>query len=1542
MYWYDAVSGGNIVASPTLNSVGSITYYAESVDSSLGCISSSRTSVTLTISNCDFVVAKTVNNNAPNEGDTIVYTITLTNNGIAEFTGISVDDVLPAGVTATGTNSASQGSYDGTTWTVGTINAGSNATLTIEVTVDAGTSGSTITNTVTNIILDQTDSNTSADDPSEDITVGNGADLVTGKTVDNGTPNEGDTIVYTLTLTNNGPNQATNLSITDLLPAGVTYVSDDGAGAYVSGTGLWTIGTLNNGATATLNITATVDAGTSGSTITNTITVVSADQTDSNTTADDPSEDITVGNGADLITGKTVDNGTPNEGDTIVYTLTLTNSGPNQATNLSITDQLPAGVTYVSDDGAGAYVSGTGLWTIGTLNNGATATLNITATVDVGTSGNTITNTITVVSADQTDSNTTADDPSEDIVVGNDADLVTGKTVNNGTPNEGDTIIYTLTLTNNGPAQATNLSITDQLPAGVTYVSDDGAGAYVSGTGLWTIGTLNNGATATLNITATVDVGTSGNTITNTITVVSADQTDSNTTADDPSEDIVVGNDADLVTGKTVDNGTPNEGDTIIYTLTLTNNGPAQATNLSITDLLPAGVTYVSDDGAGAYVSGTGLWTIGTLNNGATATLNITATVDVGTSGNTITNTITVVSADQTDSNTTADDPSEDIVVGNDADLVTGKTVNNGTPNEGDTIIYTLTLTNNGPAQATNLSITDLLPAGVTYVSDDGAGAYVSGTGLWTIGTLNNGATATLNITATVDVGTSGTTITNTITVVSADQTDSNTTADDPSEDIVVGNVADLVTGKTVNNGTPNEGDTIVYTLTLTNNGPAQATNLSITDLLPAGVTYVSDDGAGAYVSGTGLWTIGTLNNGATATLNITATVDVGTSGTTITNTITVVSADQTDSNTTADDPSEDIVVGNVADLVTGKTVNNGTPNEGDTIVYTLTLTNNGPAQATNLSITDLLPAGVTYVSDDGAGAYVSGTGLWTIGTLNNGATATLNITATVDVGTSGTTITNTITVVSADQTDSNTTADDPSEDIVVGNDADLVTGKTVNNGTPNEGDTIVYTLTLTNNGPAQATNLSITDLLPAGVTYVSDDGAGAYVSGTGLWTIGTLNNGATATLNITATVDVGTSGTTITNTITVVSADQTDSNTTADDPSEDIVVGNDADLVTGKTVNNGTPNEGDTIIYTLTLTNNGPAQATNLSITDQLPAGVTYVSDDGAGAYVSGTGLWTIGTLNNGATATLNITATVDVGTSGNTITNTITVVSADQTDSNTTADDPSEDIVVGNDADLVTGKTVNNGTPDEGDTIVYTLTLTNNGPAQATNLSITDQLPAGVTYVSDDGAGAYVSGTGLWTIGTLNNGATATLNITATVDVGTSGTTITNTITVVSADQTDSNTTADDPSEDIVVGNDADLVTGKTVDNNAPNEGDTIIYTLTLTNNGPAQATNLSITDLLPAGVTYVSDDGAGAYVSGTGLWTIGTLNNGATATLNITATVDAGTSGSTITNTITVVSADQTDSNTTADDPSEDITVGNGADLSYRQDGRQWHTK
>ncbi len=99
------------------------------------------------------------------------------------------------------------------------------------------------------------------------------SDLAVSKKVDNASPNVGDTLKYTITVTNNGPDAASNISVNDLLPLNVTYVSDDSNGAYVRGTGIWTITSLANGASATLNITVTVNALTAGSnsnTITNT------------------------------------------------------------------------------------------------------------------------------------------------------------------------------------------------------------------------------------------------------------------------------------------------------------------------------------------------------------------------------------------------------------------------------------------------------------------------------------------------------------------------------------------------------------------------------------------------------------------------------------------------------------------------------------------------------------------------------------------------------------------------------------------------------------------------------------------------------------------------------------------------------------------------------------------------------------------------------------------------------------------------------------------------------------------------------------------------------------------------------------------------------------------------------------------------------------------------------------------------------------------------------------------------------------------------
>ena len=365
----------------------------------------------------------------------------------------------------------------------------------------------------------------------------------------------------------------------------------------------------------------------------------------------------------------------------------------------------------------------------------------------MGQGGNTITNVTTAATGDQPDPSTAGDDLEEAVVVDNDANLVTVKTLASGdsTPEIGDTVVFQIEVANNGAAQATNVSLTDQLPAGLTYVSDTGAaGAYDPTTGLWTIGTINTGDTEIITISATVDADQAGMMITNVITAATGDQPDPSTVGDDLEEAIDVEEQANLITVKTLASGTstPAEGEVVTFDITVTNAGPNTATNVSLTDLLPPGLTATAGNGAitqGSYDPVSGLFTIGTLANGATATLTLEGTVDIGQGGQTITNVTTAAAGDQDDPSTVGDDLTESVGSLNDADLVTVKTLASGdaTPDEGDTVIFQILVTNNGAAQATNVSLTDTLPAGLTYVGDTTTqGTYDPATGLFDIGAL--------------------------------------------------------------------------------------------------------------------------------------------------------------------------------------------------------------------------------------------------------------------------------------------------------------------------------------------------------------------------------------------------------------------------------------------------------------------------------------------------------------------------------------------------------------------------------------------------------------------------------------------------------------------------------------------------------------------------------------------------------------------------------------------------------------------------------------
>jgi uncharacterized repeat protein (TIGR01451 family) len=226
------------------------------------------------------------------------------------------------------------------------------------------------------------------------------ADLAVLVTVNDSTPNVGNAVIFTVTVVNGGPATATNVSARDVIPAGLSLnFATASQGSYSSASGIWTIGTMNPSTLQTLQLNATVVAPTAQ---TDSAMIAAADQTDPNPSNNSASATETPQQ-ADLGVTQSVDNATPHAGDTVAFTVTLTDAGPDQATNATVHDSLPAGFAFISaTPSQGSYSSGTGVWTVGTVTTSTPETLTLQA---VYNGPGRLINTALVSHADQFDPN---------------------------------------------------------------------------------------------------------------------------------------------------------------------------------------------------------------------------------------------------------------------------------------------------------------------------------------------------------------------------------------------------------------------------------------------------------------------------------------------------------------------------------------------------------------------------------------------------------------------------------------------------------------------------------------------------------------------------------------------------------------------------------------------------------------------------------------------------------------------------------------------------------------------------------------------------------------------------------------------------------------------------------------------------------------------------------------------------------------------------------------------------------------------------------
>lgn len=318
----------------------------------------------------DLGVTVSVDDATPYEGDNIRLTIELENLG----GGLSTAQVkagLPSGLTYLG-STATHGTYGVGTgvWTDITVAAGDTATLILDAEVDSGTGGSSIVAgaTLTYTSVPDPNPNNDEDDVRIDVTPVSVlfTDIAVTKSVNDPAPFEGDTIRYTITAENTLGGDASGIGIRDVLPGELTFLSaTDTRGSYSAVSGMWSIPAMAGNSIDTLWIEASVDSGTVGRTVTNTASLSAVDGIDLNGLNNSDSASLTVVTPVDLAMDIGVDDPTPAEGDTILYVVTITNTGALDATAVDVSTPTPAGLTHVSaTTTSGTYNAFSGNWRI--------------------------------------------------------------------------------------------------------------------------------------------------------------------------------------------------------------------------------------------------------------------------------------------------------------------------------------------------------------------------------------------------------------------------------------------------------------------------------------------------------------------------------------------------------------------------------------------------------------------------------------------------------------------------------------------------------------------------------------------------------------------------------------------------------------------------------------------------------------------------------------------------------------------------------------------------------------------------------------------------------------------------------------------------------------------------------------------------------------------------------------------------------------------------------------------------------------------------
>ena len=1373
------------------------------------------------IDNSTLVINKTSNVDAINPGDLFNYTIVITAEGSSDSLGVILTDkldqsLLDAQNAVFYVNGNYVGKWNGS-YNIGTLKTGNSVTVTIEVKA-LNSANKDIFNKA--IVENEegfiNESNKTVHVNTVDLAINKTSDKVTYKYLDN--------VIYTIVVTNHGSDDSFNVTVRDMLPNTLRFIS--ASGNYDPVTGIWFIGHLAKGQSATLTITAqaifpgiiTNDANVTGSGY------------DVNLTNNHDNITITVPDCVILNVNKVAIGGVINitggiknvvAGEEVIYQVLVSNHGPSTAVNVVLTDNYQTKdltvVAYSLDNITWIpYTKGANI-NLGDMTSGSSILVYFKAMVNASTRG--IVHNVVNITTD-TDDVRGIFSAEEHVNVMANSTLKVDKTAEIKELNPGDTIHYIITVTAGGSSDSLNIVLKDMLDS--TLLDVNSATYAVDGVnkGVWT-GSLSLGKIATGN-SVTVDIwakvlSSADRDVFNLVNVTSDEHPEGNISNTTVHVRIV-----DLAVDKLVNNSVPKYLDMIEYTIVVVNNGPDKSFNVTVGDLLPDGVKFISSNGQ--YNPDTGVWFVGDLDNNESATLKIV--VQVIKVGNIINN--VNVTGTGHDTNLTNNNDSVSVSVPDCVILDISKVANSTVIVAGENVGYTVVINNYGPSVASDVVLKDI------FNSNELLNLQYSLNGVdWfnyneaiNLGNIDVGASVTVYFRAKVNGSVRGDVL-NTVNITTSVDDARGNFSDNETVNVIANTT--LVVIKDAEIKELNPGDIIHYIITVTADGSSNSLNVNLRDILD---NKLLDINSAKYSINGGILSdfngniyLGNMLTGTAVTVDIWAKV-LSSADRDVFNLVNVTSDEHPEGNT-----SNVSVHVRIVDLAVDKLVNNSVPKYLDMIEYTIVVVNNGPDKSFNVTVGDLLPDGVKFISSNGQ--YNPDTGVWFVGDLDNNESATLKIVVQViKVGN----IINNVNVTGTGH-DTNLTNNNDSVSVSVPDCVILDISKVANSTVIVAGENVGYTVTVTNYGPSVATNVVLKDIFNSkellnlqyslnGVDWLDYDEA---VS------LGDINVGADVTVYFRAKVNGSVRGDVLNIVNITTGVDDARGNFT---DNETVNVIANTTLVVIKDAEIKELNPGDTVHFIVTVIAGGSSDSLNVNLNDILDAKLLDVA--GATYAVDGVnkGSWTgsidLGNMLTGTTVTVDIWAKI-LDTADRDVFNLVNVTSDEHPEGNISNTTVHVRIV-----DLAVDKLVNNSVPKYLDMIEYTIVVVNNGPDKSFNVTVGDLLPDGVKFISSNGQ--YNPDTGVWFVGDLDNNESATLKIVVQViKVGN----IINNVNVTGTGH-DTNLTNNNDSVSVSVPDCVILDISKVANSTVIVAGENVGYTVVINNYGPSVASDVVLKDI------------------------------------------------------------------------------------------------